>query len=377
MKLEQQFREFLTKIRLTDSQREDYKNGIRVLRGRLAADQDLSPIVLSTFLQGSIRRATAVRPSKDKRADADLVVVTNLEKSKVAARDVLKRFEDFAERWYKGKWESQGRSVGISLSYVDMDIVPTAVPSDLDAQARFSWKSVTTVEDIEEAPDWRLVEAWQPKQDLDPYTRQIVEARAREQDDWKANPLWIPDRAVNDWERTHPLAQIAWTADKNRRCNGHYVNVVKAMKWMRQNDAGMPKYPKGYPVEHLIGVCCPDGTSSVAEGLTLTLEKIASDYAGYAAVGLTPFLADHGVPSHNVMARVSGEDFKTFHGRIEILARVARRALDCRDAQESADAWRELLGDRFPDPPTNGGDRVGFTPRVAVTQTAGEVPRFA
>lgn len=377
MKLDQQFKEFLTEIRLTASQREDYMNGIRVLRARLAADADLSPVIVSTFLQGSIRRATAVRPSNGKRADADLVVVTNLDKDGVTAREVLQRFERFAERWYPGKWEPQGRSIGITLSHVEMDIVPTALPGDEETVSRYKWASVTTAESIEEAPDWRLNKAWLPEEKRDPVLRKSLEALAAVQDEWKANPIWIPDREVNDWEKTHPLAQIAWTVEKNRRCNRHYVNVVKAVKWMRQNDDRMPKYPKGYPVEHLVGVSCPDGITSVAEGLTLTLEHIASEYAWHAEQGITPRLCDHGVPEHNVMARVDGKDFAAFHGRITTMAQAARRALDSQDAQESAELWRELLGSKFPKPPTNGGDRSGFTPRATVSTTAGPAPRFA
>ena len=41
---------------------------------------------------------------------------------------------------------------------------------------------------------------------------------------------------ANEWQPTHPLETMKWTWDKNRRCNGHYVNVVKALKWWRTED---------------------------------------------------------------------------------------------------------------------------------------------
>jgi len=49
-----------------------------VLRDRLRADERLAPIIVSTFLQGSYRRATAIRPHEGRRADVDVIVVTRL-----------------------------------------------------------------------------------------------------------------------------------------------------------------------------------------------------------------------------------------------------------------------------------------------------------
>ena len=65
--------------------------------------------------------------------------------------------------------------------------------------------------------------------------------------------------------RNDPLEQIAWTVEKNANTNDHYVNVVKAAKWWRAYKCD-GKYPKGYPLEHLIGQNCPDNIGSVAEG---------------------------------------------------------------------------------------------------------------
>ena len=151
----------------------------------------------------------------------------------------------------------------------------------------------------------------------------------------KLSPLLIPDRDVQRWEHTHPLEQIKWTWNKNRSTNGHYVNVVKAVKWWRRINHATPKYPKGYPVEHLIGVCCPDKLDSVAAGVTTTLEGIAERYKIYAATEQTPFLSDHGVPDHNVMRRVSGKDFAKFHEQVCGAAKVARTALDADTVKEA------------------------------------------
>ncbi len=48
------------------------------------------------------------------------------------------------------------------------------------------------------------------------------------------------------------------------------------------------KHPKSYPLEHFVGECCPDGITSVAEGIVGTLECIAECYPK------KPFLPDRG-----------------------------------------------------------------------------------
>ena len=206
---------------------------------------------------------------------------------------------------------------------------------------------------------------------------------AKEEPAWKLSPLYIPDRDAQCWQPTHPLAQIEWTHDKNRQCNGHYIQVGKAIKWWRRLKHPMPKYPKGYPIEHIVGLCCPDGITSVAEGVTLTLESIVANYQGYATLKTTPNLPDHGVPQQNVFQRVSGEDFSAFHSQVCEAAKVARSALNAEGIAESAEYWRELFGHRFPEAPFKEGDggddggpnRGGFSPRQGPTIIGGG--RFA
>ena len=138
------------------------------------------------------------------------------------------------------------------------------------------------------------------------------------------------------------------------------MNVVKAIKWWRRVRHPDTKYPKGYPLEHLVGACCPDNMTSVAQGVTAALETTTTLYQHYASAKLTPCLPDHGVPQHNVLGRISGEDFAIFHADVSDAARLARRALDAESVRESAEAWRELFGDEFPAPPPSGGsDKSG------------------
>ena len=124
------FKDFLSNIRLSTNQVNDLKSGHMTLRRRLEADKTLSNIIVSTFLQGSYRRSTAVKPKNGNKSDVDIIVVTKLDSEEYTPEKVLNIFVPFLEKHYKDKYRIQGRSIGISLSYVDLDIVPTSAPSE-------------------------------------------------------------------------------------------------------------------------------------------------------------------------------------------------------------------------------------------------------
>lgn len=381
MELASQFREFIGEIRPTERQRNEWRAGSTALRDRLNSDPDLKGIVVATFLQGSVRRSTAVRPKADKRPDVDVVVVTTLDPATVTPDQAMKKFIPFLDKHYEGKWRPQDRSFGIELSYVDLDLVITALPADpqsrLLMESLYRSQAVLTTDTIEEAANWRLNDAWV----ADPRTLSEQAVMASLEDapssEWKPNPLLLPDRTTQTWGRTHPLAQIQWAAAKNRRCSGHYVNLVRALKWWRLEHAEtLPKYPKGYPLEHMIGSVLRDGTPSMGQGVVQILESMRDTWAQYVNADQKPQLADHGVPEHDVLKRLTVDDFKKFHAAAAKAAVKAREALTSDDAQTSAGLWRELFGSRFPLPPAGGGDRPrGFTSPTGPAQPKTE--RFA
>ena len=54
----------------------------------------------------------------------NIVVVTKLDKEEVTPEKALNVFEPFLEKYYEGKYRKQGRSWGIEMTHVDLDIVP-------------------------------------------------------------------------------------------------------------------------------------------------------------------------------------------------------------------------------------------------------------
>ena len=340
------FTKFLKEIRPTQKQKDDCKTGHQTLRDRLHADEGLKPILVSTFLQGSYRRATAVRPKGEAKLDVDIITVTRLNRHDYPKPDkAMDKFVPFLRKYYKGKYQRQGRSFGIELSYVNLDLVITSAPSEAEEEL-YESQAVRTSLTPEDIDDWFLKKSWIPPEERINQTA-FFEAIRREQE-WKTEPLWIPNRDARAWEETHPLEQIKWTWGKNARCNKHYVNVVKAVKWWQRVHYPDDR-PKGYPLEHLVGVCCPDGITSVAEGVTRSLEAIVANYRAYAECKLVPCLPDHGVPEHNVLERVSGDEFAEFYEHAEKAAEIAREALDAETKKESIEKWKELFGSKFPD----------------------------
>ena len=296
------------------------------LRESLDADRSLQGIMVGTFIQGSHRRATAILGSEAHPCDVDIVAVTRLSRSASSARHAHDLFRPFLERNYKGRYSQGERSWCIMVDpQVTIDLVPTAEPESPEVAEAVRSTSIRNWIAADDNPSGNSSET-----------------------DWnRALPLWIPDRRLEKWELTHPILLIRWTAAKNARCNGRFTHVVRAIKWWKRHTEPSPEYPKGYPLEHLVAECCPDGITSVAEGLATTLETMSSRFRDDALRRTTPQLSARGAREVNVMRRLDGADFARFHARVQFAAQTARRALNSTDEAESVRLWSGLLGPTF------------------------------
>jgi hypothetical protein len=357
------FIDFLTNIRPSDAQRGALKDGHTLLRSRLREYEPLKKWLVSDFLQGSYRRATALRPTGKKRSDVDIVVVTRLGELEWSPAQALALFAEFARAHYPGKYQIQGRSIGITMSNIEMDLVVTSAPSEVLLGALKS-EALDSDDDLDEAPDLRLNAKYVRVAKRGQFDAiGLTEAAATPE--WKTAALRIPDRDARCWEDTNPLAQLQWTRDKNARCERHFVNVVKALKWLRYDQHAV-EHPKSYPLERVLGEYCPDGIESVAQGVTETLEAIVR--AGRAK----PVLTDYGTGA-DVLKRVEPDEYARFYEQAVDAAPRARKALDERDRAASIALWHEFFGDKFPAPPAKiidgGGGTGGFSPRVTGPST--------
>ncbi len=374
MDLNSYFTDFLSKIRPTEAQTKELQEAHTRLRERLLSDDYLGPKIVSVFLQGSYRRSTSIRPQGDDKLDVDLVAVTRFRRQDYPVADkVMDEFTSFLNKHYKGKWKRKGRSIGIEMSNVKLDLVIAAAPSEEESLSSDFVQGYFTPD------DWPKDSAPLPD-----YLADFFKDDTKGEPKWKHEPLYIPDRDTHEWQRTHPLEQYRWTTNKNRRTNGHYVNIVRLVKWWWRTAHPELEYPKSYPLEHLVGDCCPDDVETLAQGFTLVLEEMVSRYSTYAATGQVPFVPDRGVPEHDVLKRLSSSDFSKFVDRVQQASVVARKALDSDDPSDSGKQWQSLFGPKFPSPP--GGSSAaaagaagtatgGFTPRRDKTRLGGG--RFA
>lgn len=337
MDLPSKFEEFLNEIRLTEGQREACIAAHQEVREKLAADPILGKIVVATFLQGSYVRHTIVKPSEQGRPDVDVVVVTKLRPDEYTPDQAIRQFQGFLDANYPEKYQFQGRSIGIRFPNVDLDLVATAAPSE----------SVVGI---------LLNKMAYESQDLGSLFEILQKG-----DQWKSEPLLIPDRDAQQWVPTDPLEQIKWTREKNSKTNGRFVNVVKAIKRWRDID-GDGKRPKGFLIERLVGLHCPDDIDSLAAGIEAALSGIREAYASYSAAGIVPYIPDIGIPTNNAFKRISTQDFRDFYGRARVASAAATDAIEDPDPSSSNSKWRLLFGGDFPSDSGGGGSSRGSGP---------------
>ena len=336
MELNDQLRELVTEISPTDSQQRELRDAHIRLRERLMADEDLKPLIVGTFLQGSYRRHTAKRPESGDKPDVDIVVVTRLNRHEYTPEQAMNVLSPFLNRYYPAKWKKKGRSVGIEMGKVKLDVVLTSAPSE--ALERSLIKMLQQENGYGDAFDTG--------------------------DEWRNEPLWIPDREAKNWQRTHPREQIRWTQEKNRTTNGHYIHVVKLVKWWWQTQHPEQEHPRSYPLEHIVGDCCPDGVTSLAQAFTETMERITR----YNPVAGSP---DRGVPEQNVLKRITMADRSRFQQLAVQAAAIAWKACNSKDEGESAKLWQQIFGNKY----TIRKSQSGFTSRNQPSQIKGK--RFA
>lgn len=352
------FTDFLSNIRLPDSLNAELKAAHTELRQHLMEDDITKDMLVDSFLQGSYARSTCIKPESGQKVDVDVIAVTNIDHNTTTPQEAFGIILPFVEKYYT-EFQQQKRSIGISLKKVDMDFVITASPSEevIEEIRRANLSSAFTVEDIlkRSAP---LLEKGYKTDALEEFFKDNGEGKH-----WRTEPLLIPDNEDNKWYRTHPLEQIRWTKEKNQRCNGHYVNIVKAIKWWKRVNMPGIKQPKSYPLEHFIGDCCPDGIESVAEGIVKTMECIVRHYPN------KPRLHDRGVPEHDVFESLTEEEYQEFYKTVCKTTPIARKAYEAVAVETSVKLWRQFFGncDEFPE--YHGNSTGGFTPRTQKTES--------
>ena len=322
MKLPNYFKDFLTKISLTEHQTSIIQDAHKTLRESLDDDEELSEMIIGTFLQGSYKRYTAIRPKNDEKSDVDIVVVMDFDKDEIQPNELFSLFEDFLDEHYEDKYKFNNKSIRITLSDVDVDLVIT-IPYDNSDNFDKDFFNKSVKEFNEEVTD---------------------------SEDIEKGYLYLPNVNENTWIKINPTAQIINTSFKNKDSNGWYIRVVKSIKWWQRLN-----YPnlgvKSYPLERFVFECCRNDITCVADGIYLTFEKMAT-------YNQKPCLKDFALES-DVFENITDEDYDEFYSKACEAAEISKQARFEEDADESIRLWKELFGSKFDDSDNNNNS--GFT----------------
>lgn len=265
------------------------------LRDAIADDDDFREVHVRSFLSGSYKRDTAIRPTTvggvSQRPDVDIIAVTGHtsdDEPQVVLDAVHKALVDAG---YQNLTVNR-RSINVKLVTVDMDVVPVIEDGD---------------------------------------------------------SFLIPDIHLEKWLPTNPPAHTQWTVDVNAKAGGRFKKLVKLFKWWRR--LHMPadlKRPKGFILECLVAEHMSYSETNLEELFVTLLETIRDAYAWTVLAGKVPFLEDPGVPGNNVFSAVKADEFKTFYDKLSEHAALAREAKNETDDKEALKLWRKVLGSCFP-----------------------------
>jgi hypothetical protein len=306
-----QFEDFLHDIEPSPTTKKNCADAHSVLRGFLRNHNIFSPWHADTFLSGSYKRDTAIRPKteegKIERPDVDIIVVTKHTLNHKPA-DVLTLLMNTLGNNYSGI-RKQARSVGISTATVDMDVVPIIEPQE--------------------------------------------------------GALYIPDRKLESWLPTNPPAHTSWTTQVNKETGGRFKPLVKLMKWWRRESPTISKYPKGFVIECITAACMDQTETNYGKLFAVTLQAITDRYLLWLSLGIIPHIDDPGVPGNSVCSKISLSAFEGFCKKAESHAKIASQALAESDSEKTTELWREIFGQRFPKPRSQ---KSGLLKKAAVLE---------
>ena len=295
MATKQQFLDLLYEIEPSKSTTDVCSAAHNRVRSILRCDEEFGDVHVNTFLSGSYKRDTAIRPRRIdgvlQRPDVDVIVITNHTVDDDPA-EVINSLHDALKRAGYTKLKVNRRSVNICMATVDMDIVPVIATGD---------------------------------------------------DTYK-----IPDNDLGMWLDTNPPAHTTWCTEVNQTAGGRFKPLVKLLKWWKRENFPDLRRPKGFILETLVAMHMSYTETSYEELFLKLLKEIKSAYAFHVMVGAVPSIEDPGVPGNNVFSAVKFDEFKTFYDYVSKHIVLIEDAQQEQDEAEALKKWRKVFGSCFP-----------------------------
>ncbi|MEW8288096.1 MAG: hypothetical protein AB2697_19110 [Candidatus Thiodiazotropha endolucinida] len=273
------------------------------IRDTLCADETYKDEIIRTFLGGSYRRKTAIRPvtvnGDTERPDVDIYVV-------VKGSEWSSEPEDLIEDLYSALNRNRGVlnitrlkrnrcSISVSTNKADMDVSPLL--------------------------------------DLDEYSY-----------------YRIGNRHTGEWYKTNPEEHTSWSANVNKSASNRFNPMVKLVKWSRREFPTKNKHPKSIALEVLVADHMSKTERHYGQLIHDTYESIVKEYKWNRILGTCPSLDDPAIPGGDLLKGVSGEAFCAFYDKVEYFRDEARKGLDEDDQNKATKHWRRIFGQRFPSP---------------------------
>ncbi len=158
-------------------------------------------------------------------------------------------------------------------------------------------------------------------------------------------------RRGDGWHPTAPQEYTAWC----RQQGAPFARTVKAMKRWRDEQQTVRSAIKSIVLQVLISKYMP-----VVGGDAFRLsEAFRLMHLDLSGMSRPPIVSNPVLPSENLADRWSAESFQNFVRELKEAVEWSEAATHASDLVEAVEAWRELLGDDFPEmPPTNLGVRL-------------------
>ena len=170
---------------------------------------------------------------------------------------------------------------------------------------------------------------------------------------YRASKSITPSK-LEEWVLTHPKGHLAEASRLNAESGGRYIPLVKIVKnWYRYQRRGVerPK-PKGFTLEALVAQHQDPNAPSYAEAFVAFLSNYWEAAGAKLEQGIFPDVPDPGIAGKFLTVTFSPEEAKEFGQIVRASLREARAALALDGTlRESAMAWRNILGPKFPTEP--------------------------
>ena len=290
----------ITPSQTTDTRSASAHNAVR---DALTSDDEYKHEVLRTFLGGSYRRKTAIRPvtkgGDTERPDVDIYVV-------VAGSTWTRTPNELIEALYAALHRTRSSlgitiisrnrcSISLSTGNADMDVSPLL---DRNISGYYS----------------------------------------------------IGNRHTDEWYETDPEAHTTWSAQVNSDSFGRFNPMVKMVKWTRREYPTKSKHPKSIALEALIGEHMNRDKTHYGQLIHDTFNAIIDAYGIDRLLGICPTVDDPAIAGGNLLEGVSGDVFAAFYDKIESFRDEAAKALATDDQEKATVHWRRIFGSRFPSP---------------------------